>query len=217
MLHGLIRSACAAVLLFACSIHADIVRYTYTGIVNAPGSPFLGGAFELRAQFDLGVAPTLILDLPDEKRYTMPALSHWFKITGAPVGNGTYTANAPVLFGAQNELPPSTDLDSLTFNGVFNTTIGDVSLKMITFFLNPSVMANVATAPPVFNPSDAFLILLEHSVNGTEYNLGSEAVEVEVFPDGTKLPEVSSLAMCAAGVALVGFVVRRLRRVRPIA
>lgn len=212
MFHGLVRPVFALLAVFACSVEADIVRYTYTGNVNVAGSPFFGGAFEFRTQFDLGVAPTLSQVLPDEDRYTMNALSHWLKITGAPVGNGTYTAVAPVVFGAQDEHPPSVDLDSLTYNGVFNTTIGNVGLKMITMFANSSVLSTIATSPPVFSPSDATLLIFTHTANGAEYNLSSNRVKVEVFPAGTGLPEASSVLLFGAGATLIGVAVARRKR-----
>jgi hypothetical protein len=200
--------------LAGAAAQADLVRYTFTGDVRVPASPLYGATIELRAQFDLGTAPTLTLSLPDENRYSMTALDHWLRITGASAGNGKYTAVAPAAFGAQDELPPSTDLDSLTYNGVFPTTIGDVGLTMITLFLDPSVFATIASSPPVFDPSKAFLIIMTHTVDGVEYNISGERVQVEVFPDGTALPEASTPVLCLFGLVAAGTAAAFRRRRR---
>lgn len=204
MHHGLIPPLAILAGLAGAAAQADLVRYTFTGNVSVADSPLHGATIELRAQFDLGTAPTLALSLPDENRYSMTALDHWLRITGASAGNGKYTAVSPVAFGAQDELAPSTDLDSLTYNGVFSTTIGDVGLRMITLFLDPSVYATIASSPPVFDPSKAFLIIMTHTIDGVEYNIAGEKVQVEVFPDGTALPEASAGVLCLSGLVAAG-------------
>jgi hypothetical protein len=194
----------------------DLVMYTYTGTVNSAASPLFSGSFDLRAQFDLTVAPTLSQVLPNENRYTMTAVAHQLKITGAPGFNGAFTS-PDLVWTAADESPPSADLDSLSYTGSFLIYGQDFKLKLITFFADPSVYSSIASSPPVFDPSDAFLIIATHTVDdGTEYNFNNRAVDVAVVPVGTGLPEPSSIAFLAM-TAVVGLGLGLRRRYKRLA
>lgn len=200
-------------LTLATAGRADLVMYTYTGTVNVASSPLFGGNFELRVQFDLTVPPTLSQVLVNENRYTMNAVAHQLKITGAPGFNGAFTS-PNVAWTAADEIPPSADLDSLTYTGHFLVYGQDVRLKLISFFANASVFATIASAPPVFDPSDVMFLNVTHTIDaGTEFNFNNETVSVDVVPVGTGLPEPSSLALLAAtSIAGAGYALRRHRQ-----
>lgn len=199
--------------ILATTGRADLVMYTYTGTVNSAASPLFGGSFDLRAQFDLTVAPTLSQVLPNENRYTMTSVAHQLKITGAPGFNGAFTSS-DLVWTAADESPPSADLDSLSYLGSFLIYGQTLELKIITFFADTSIYSSIASSPPVFEPSDAFLIVATHQVDGgMEFNFNNRAVDVAVVPVGTGLPEPSSLAfMALTAIVGVGYGVRRKYR-----